>query len=338
MKALVLHQPGNLKYETHWPVPDVPEGWVLVKMKYTGVCGSDLPRIMVTGAHRHPLICGHELSGTIYRSKSSFLQPGQRVAVLPLIPCGKCEACQNHDFFHCQNYDFIGSRRDGGFAEFCLVPENNVFLLPDTASLEVGAFFEPLLVTLHVLRASRMKPGARLLVIGAGAIGNLSAQWGKILEAGKIFITDIRKESLDIARKCGIDTLDSLNGEIEQQGPYDVVIEAAGSNTALELALRNVHNKGTVVVVGRETKDTIVSHSVFESFMRKEAELTGCWGYVFEGEEAFITRILQENHLCVSSLITHRVTLESGVETIQAMWDKSFFYCKVIFQGEDQAK
>ncbi|NIQ18264.1 MAG: alcohol dehydrogenase catalytic domain-containing protein [Candidatus Aenigmarchaeota archaeon] len=83
-----------------------------MRISFSGVCGSDLSRIMVTGAHNHPLIPGHELCGIVEDSSAPHVKRGEKVAVLPLIPCGTCTMCKLSKPFHCQNYDFIGSRRD----------------------------------------------------------------------------------------------------------------------------------------------------------------------------------------------------------------------------------
>ena len=98
MKALVLHKAGDCRYEKNWPEPKPKKGLVLVKVKYSGICGSDLPRMMMTGAYRHPIICGHEFMGETKK--------GDIVAVLPLIPCFKCSACNEQQYFHCKSYDF----------------------------------------------------------------------------------------------------------------------------------------------------------------------------------------------------------------------------------------
>ena len=269
MKALVLHRPGDLRYEMKWPVPEIRDGWILVKTRYSGVCGSDLPRIMKTGGYHHPFICGHEFCGTVYDTSSSSFSQGQRVAVLPLIPCGSCRMCETEEPFHCENYDFIGSRRDGGFAEFCLVPQENVIRLPRHAEFETGAFIEPILVSLHVLRTAQLNNQDRVLVIGAGPIGNLIAQWAQILGAERVLITDIREKSLEIAKSCGLQATPSPGTEIKSNGPYSLIVEAAGSNTALETTFKRIDHKGRIVIVGRETGDTVVRRSIFENFMRK---------------------------------------------------------------------
>ena len=331
MKALVLHGPQNLVYEPEWQVPTTPDGWALVKVHASGICGSDLPRIMQTGAYHHPMIPGHEFSGEISLPGSSSLSPGARVAVLPIIPCGKCDGCQIGPF-HCTHYDFIGSRRDGGFTEFCPVPAENLFPLPNSLTYEDGAFIEPIAVTLHVVRRSGMTSGARVLVFGAGAIGILTAQWAKILGAREVVVADLRQESLSIARNCGLENaVDPRTEEFSRLGNFDFVFEAAGSTPALLSGIEHATARSVLTVVGREVKDTVIPQPVFERLMRKELTLAGCWGYDLKGDSDLVHQVLEKGQLVLAPMITHRLNLEEGPQFIEAMWKKSLFYCKAQF-------
>lgn len=165
MQAVVLHGLGDLRYEEDWPNPVLEDGSALVKVSAAGICGSDIARVHKTGSYSYPIVLGHEFSGVVEHIESSNYTAGGRVAVLPIIPCGTCLGCEIGPF-HCESYDFVGSRRDGGFAEFCAVPEKNLFRLPENLTSIEGAFIEPLLVALHVVRRSGLRPGGRVLVFG----------------------------------------------------------------------------------------------------------------------------------------------------------------------------
>lgn len=170
MKALVLHGPGSYRVESAWPDPILVPGWALIRVRQAGICGSDLPRFAVTGSYHHPMILGHEFAGTVETPAlgSARFRTGDCVAVLPIIPCKACEGCQTGDPFHCRNYQFLGSRNDGGFAEYCLVPEENLFRLPAGVDFRAGAFIEPIAVALHVVRRSGFQKGESALVFGRG--------------------------------------------------------------------------------------------------------------------------------------------------------------------------
>ena len=331
MRALVLHGPGSYSVEADWPRPEVRAGWALIRVHYAGVCGSDLPRFAVTGSYRHPMILGHEFSGTVETPApgSGRFEAGEEVAVLPIIPCGACDGCRSGEPFHCRNYQFIGSRNDGGYAEFCLVPEQNLLRVPPEFGLRAGAFIEPIAVALHVVRRSGFVRGKSALVYGAGAIGLLIGLWLRVFGASRIVIADVRSDSLGRARELGFDEVfDPSQGEAP--GTFDALFEAAGSSRALVSAVHSAADKGTLTVVGRDVQDTVLPRGTFEKLMRKELTVHGCWGYNLAGEEEFLVRTLRQGSIRVEPMVSHEVALEKAPETIRAMCDRAFPYCKVL--------
>ncbi|MDW8322262.1 MAG: alcohol dehydrogenase catalytic domain-containing protein, partial [Armatimonadota bacterium] len=144
MKALVLHAVGNLRYE-EVPLPEPGAGEVLVRVAYCGVCGSDIPRIFSKGTYRYPLIPGHEFAGVVERCGEgvSAFAPGDRVAVFPLVWCGRCAACEKGRYVQCEQYDYLGSRRDGAFADYVVAPARNLLRVPEGVSLQDAAMTEP---------------------------------------------------------------------------------------------------------------------------------------------------------------------------------------------------
>ena len=119
MKAAVLHAKDDLRYE-EYPTPQVEKGKVLVKVKATGICGSDIPRVLGDAAHYYPIVLGHEFSGEVVETGEGVtsVKVGDRVAGVPLLPCHQCEDCQRGSYSQCKNYSFIGSRIQGSFAEY----------------------------------------------------------------------------------------------------------------------------------------------------------------------------------------------------------------------------
>ena len=153
MKAHVLYGVNDIRYEdVEKPSPGKDE--VLVRVEAVGVCGSDIPRIYETGAHRHPLIPGHEFAGTVCEvgENAETTQLGKRVGIFPLIPCGECSPCKNKQYEMCRNYNYLGSRCDGGFAEYVRVPMWNLIELSDNVSFEDAAMLEPTSVAAHAIR------------------------------------------------------------------------------------------------------------------------------------------------------------------------------------------
>lgn len=154
MKSVVVNAGGAMTVEERpMPVLNAPDD-VLVRIAYSGLCGSDIPRIFSQGAHFYPITLGHEFSGHVVSIGKDVddIQEGDAVACVPLLPCFKCEECRKEAYSQCKHYQFIGSRRDGGHAEFVVVSRKNLFRLPESSSLIQGAFLEPITVGLHALK------------------------------------------------------------------------------------------------------------------------------------------------------------------------------------------
>ena len=176
MRAYELHGVNDLRREDI-EKPEIPSGWVLVQVKASGICSSDIPRIFTNGTYHFPTIPGHEFSGVVaaYGEGVPEERVGKRVGIFPLIPCRTCPQCRQKKYEMCEHYDYLGSRRDGGFAEYVAVPDWNLMELPENVSFREAAMLEPLSVALHAVKRSGVKPGDTAAVIGTGMIGFASA-------------------------------------------------------------------------------------------------------------------------------------------------------------------
>jgi L-iditol 2-dehydrogenase len=334
MRALILYGPDKFQVEPNWPIPPLQAGWTLVRVAYAGICGSDMPRFLVTGSYHHPIILGHEFAGFIETPApgSPRFQRGQAVAVLPLIPCGNCAGCRSGEPFHCVNYQFLGSRNDGGYAEYCLVPEENLVALPEGVSPQEGAFLEPLAVALHVVRRAHFMAGQTALVFGAGPIGLLVGLWLKVFGARQVVMADVRADSMALARRLGFEVVDASQIDPATAPRFDLCFEAAGARAAQLAAIQLTRPKGEIVVVGRDTQDTVLPHKSFEVLMRKELSLVGCWGYNFAREQEFVLEMLRQHRFPLTDLITHEISLDQAPAVIRAMASGDMYYCKVLIK------
>ena len=167
MKAWVLQDIGDIRWQTAED-PQPAKGEVLVAVKSAGICGSDIPRIYQTGAHRMPLIPGHEFSGEVKAvgTDVSLSWQGKRVGVFPLLPCWSCAPCREKRYEMCRNYDYIGSRRNGAFAEYVSVPAWNLIELPKTVTYEEAAMLEPMAVAVHAVRQA-LRPATAAALTGS---------------------------------------------------------------------------------------------------------------------------------------------------------------------------
>lgn len=301
MKAGVVHGREDIRYE-EIERPKVGPGKVLVRVKYTGICGSDIPRVNGDACHYFPNVLGHEFSGTVEEVGEGVttLKPGDRVAGVPLVPCMQCGDCQKGNYSLCRHYSFIGSREFGSFAQYVAVPERNAVRFDDAVSFEEGAFFEPATVALHGLRRVDYKGGRTVAVLGGGTIGMLTMQWAKIFGAKKTVVFDIVEERLDLAKRLGADCainsgkkdfMDKVNAVTEGRG-FDYIYETAGNTVTMKLAFELAANKAQVCFIGTPRKELSFGVQEWENLNRKEFTLTGSWmsySAPFPGDEWELT-------------------------------------------------
>ncbi len=286
MKAGVLHAKKDLRYEDI-EKPEINSGDVLVKVKYTGICGSDLPRVHGDASRYFPNVLGHEFSGIVedVAPDVTTVKPGDKVVGVPLMPCMECEDCLAGDFSLCKFYSFVGSRRFGSFAEYIVLPVTNVVVIHPDIDLRVGAFFEPATISLHGLERLDFKGGKSVAVLGGGTIGMFTAQWARIFGAKQVAVLDILPERLELAKRLGADagfnTLDEdFKDQIDQYTNgrgFDYVYETAGSVPTTKLAFELVKNKGEICYIGTPTKEVTFSVDEWELINRKEMHITGSW-------------------------------------------------------------
>lgn len=286
MKAGVVHAREDIRYE-EIETPKPGKGQVLIKVKYTGICGSDIPRVNGDACHFFPNVLGHEFSGVVAELGEGVtsLKVGERVSGVPLVPCMECEDCQKGNYSLCKHYSFIGSREFGSFAEYVVVPEKNAVPFEESVSFEQGAFFEPATVALHGLLRVPYEGGKTVAVLGGGTIGMFVMQWAKIFGAREAVVFDIAQERLDLGMRlgatAGINTLEKdfmkKAMELTDGKGFDYVFETAGNTVTMKMAFELAANKANVCFVGTPTRELTFSVQEWENINRKEFFLTGSW-------------------------------------------------------------
>lgn len=347
MKALTVT--GIEKFELRdIPVPEVTEGKVMVEVAYVGICGSDIPRYFEGGVHSFPQVLGHEFSGVITAVGENVaeLNIGDRVAVAPLVPCGKCDICQKGEPAMCGNYSFIGSREQGAMAEFVVVPEKNVVKVPENLSLKEAAMLEPLTVAIHGIDRVSLLSGDEVVVLGAGTIGLLTLVALRSRGVGNITVIDINENKLKLAKTVGADiVVNPLNIDIDayfnENRKPSVVIETAGSSITQRQAIEIVEKRGSVVYVGTSTRDVVLPPETFEKILRGELLVTGSWmsysapfpGYEWEAG----LRYMATKAIDVQPLITGLYQLEDLALPFEKMVEKNSKDVKLMYEikGEE---
>ena len=324
MKAIVVHSPGDIRWE-EVPDSDIPEGWARVEIKTVGICSSDVPRALDGAAYHYPIVLGHEMAGVVIEvgEGADPSLPGKRASVSPLIACQRCEWCARGRYSLCNDYDYFGSRRDGGCAESIVVPIANLVPLPDTVSDEAGALLEPASVVLHGLRG-QVETGDIVAVMGVGSLGLLAVQLARILGARHILALDPIERRLEIARELGAkpirvtengQEIEAIMRETNGRGA-DLVVVATGASTAQTRSLRLARKGGRVVYLGLPYEDVVISPSVFSRLVREELKLSGSWNSFsapFPGMEWHANiAYMASGRLHTDSLITHRLPLQDA--------------------------
>ena len=338
MRAAVLHRPGDIKIE-QVPRPEVKPGHALVRVAACGVCGSDIPRMLVKGAHKLPLICGHEFSGYIESLGAGMegWKVGELVAIPPLIPCLKCTQCVIGQPSRCENYDYFGSRRDGAYTEYVSVPAMNLLHVPDGIDPIAVAFADPAAIALHAVWKTNLSLGQRVAVVGCGPIGLLAIQWARLIGADEILAVDISEQKIAMAKEAGATQGAIDSASAARQGRFDVVIEAAGNAAAFNTAIQLVGPGGHALFIGIPTAELPIGLKAFEHFLRQEITLHGCWNSFsapFPGEEWRISlERLATKQLAWEFMITHNLDIAELPRMFEKLRTREDFTSKIIFRA-----
>lgn len=349
MRAQVLHAVGDMRYE-RIPRPRPGAGQALVRVAYCGVCGSDIPRVFVKGTYRFPLVIGHEFAGTVEAVGPGVdrVGPGDKVAVFPLLWCGRCPPCEQGRYVQCLDYDYLGSRSNGGLAEFVTVPQQNLVKVPAGVSLAEAAMTEPAAVALHALRrAGGCGPGQSLAVFGAGPIGMMVAQWAQVMGASDVFVFDIVDQKLALARQMGfdlafnsreVDPLQAIQDRAGREG-VNLSIEAAGVPQTFVQAAAAAARGGRMVILGNPAADVTLPAPLISQVMRREVTLYGTWNsdYSVTGNDDWKTVLVAvaSGVLNLALLVTHQVSLARAFEALHMMNEQREFFSKVLIRPNE---
>lgn len=345
MKMLNLHSVGKLVYEDR-EIPEPGQNEVLLKVMACGICSSDEARVMETGTYHFPTVPGHEFAGQVVKLGEGC-DPAllnRKASVFPLLPCFQCEACRKKSYATCADYKYFGSRNDGAFAEYLVVPAWNLNLLDDCVPYTTGALSEPAAVAHHAVEMGKVKKGDRALVIGTGTIGLLIAAFCQ-QKGAEAYVAGRRKESLEFAESFGFKTIntadireevDSLTGGSRM----DVTFEAVGSNQSLEDAIMSARSGGTVVAMGNPKGDEALPKDVYWKILRWQLTVQGTWNSAFraEGDDwKAVAASMKEGKFPFERLITKKYLLSEGDEAFRFLQDKSLHKSRLMFVMHEEA-
>lgn len=342
MKALNLHAIGDLRYEKV-PDPIREKDEVLLKVHACGICGSDIPRIFKKGTYHFPTIPGHEFAGEIVDAEDEGLI-GKRAAVFPLLPCRECPSCQVGNYAQCSHYDYYGSRRDGGYAEYIAVKIWNLVFFDDSLSYEEAAMCEPAAVALHSVGQADVQIGDTVAVFGAGPIGIMLALWSKHSGAAKVILCDIDQTKVNFANKLGFtavnsrenDPVEFIKSQTNSMGA-DVCIEGAGVSMTFEQALKSVKTDGHVVCMGNPAGDMTLTQNGYWEILRKQLTVRGTWNSSyndFHNDWRTALNAIASHSVDVRPLISHRFHLSEADKAFDIILNHKEFFNKVMFVND----
>lgn len=313
MKAAMAYGPADIRWE-EVDTPEPKAGEVRVRVSACGVCGSDIPRILNGTAHYYPIVLGHEFAGTVdaIGAEVEGFCPGNRVAVIPLIPCMECAACRKGQYSLCSKYSFVGSRRSGGYAEYAVLPAENLLRLQESTDLMNAALLEPATVALHGIRKSGFSRNHTACVVGGGIVGTFCTQWLRIEGASEITVIGRNQNRLDLNQRLGADAVFTSLAEdyikkalaaaeisgSSEDGGYEYVFECGGTPETVRIALQMAAPQGTVCLFGTINNEITFTKAEWEQILRKELKLCGSWmsgGRPYPGEDWVRTVECYEN-------------------------------------------
>ncbi|NBZ88002.1 zinc-dependent alcohol dehydrogenase family protein [Stagnihabitans tardus] len=290
---------------------------VVVQVQAAGICGTDRHLYHGEFPSRPPVTLGHEFAGLVVAAGAeSGHQVGGLVACDPNIFCGTCPECRRGRVNLCARNVAIGLARDGGFAEFALIPGHRALPLPPGLGAEAGAFAEPLACTLHGLDVARLVPGERAIVLGGGVIGLLAVQLARAAGAEVMLVTR-HPAKREVALALGAKFTAASTDEALALWPQgaDAVIECAGVPETMETAPRLASSGGRVVILGVLAKGAKVTIEPFDLLFREVSLLPA---FINPFTQSRALDLIASGHVQTEPLITRRLTLDEAPAAIAA--------------------
>lgn len=328
MKALVKSRPEPGLWMEHVPVPEPGPSDVLIKVKKSAICGTDVHiwkwDEFSAKTVPVPMVVGHEFVGEIVDmgAAATKYRIGQRVSGEGHIVCGTCRNCRAGRGHLCRNTKGVGVNRPGSFAEYLCIPESNVVPIPEDIPDEIAAIFDPFGNAVHTALSFDLV-GEDVLVTGAGPIGIMGALVAQKVGARKVVITDINPYRLNLARQMGVQQvvdvskqqLRDVMDDIGMTEGFDVGLEMSGASAAMQQMIARMNNGGKVALLGIAPTEFPVD---WNTVIFRMLHIKGIYGR--EMYETWYKMIaLVQSGLDVSGLITHRISIDDFEQGFAAM-------------------
>lgn len=326
MRAAIYLSKKNIKI-MEVKVPSISNSEALIKVKWAGICGTDLA--IYKGDFKRvkpPLIMGHEFSGEIVEidpKNSSDLKKGDKVVVEPILPCKKCYACKMGNYNICENFKIMGVDAPGCFTEFIKVPIENIYKIPNSFPLDLAALVEPSAVAYHSIEKSKLRAGDTVLVLGGGTIGVLIAEMAKLWGASKVIISEIMSYRINFAKnKLGFYIINAGDTDVVEEirkitggRGADVIFDASGADVVSSKLIDLCRIGGKIIITGLHKGFASLN---FRGLTFKEISLVGSRVYRYPDYEKTIN-LIEGNKSRFNSIIVNQIELKDIVGEIEKL-------------------
>ena len=341
MKAAVLSEFNKIEIKDI-DIPSIGSDEVLVKVKYNGICGTDVH--VMQGHHpaaKPPMIMGHEFSGVIEKKGDAVgndFNIGDRVVVMPYESCGECEPCKSGSENVCRELKILGVHRNGAYQEYVNVQARRLFRLDDSVSDIAGALIEPLAVAVHDVKKSGLQLGGTAAVIGGGPIGLLIAMVARFSGASETVISEINPARIRKAEAMGFKVINPVEDDLGKKADeitggrgFDVVFEVSGSKPGNLAMTQLVKTTGTIVIVGIPAEKPVVDT---DAVFKKEIRIVGVRLYSKVDFQTAVSILENEEHRDqLMELVTAEYPLDKLDEAISYLRESSEAYKVLIKVG-----
>ncbi|WAA12674.1 zinc-dependent alcohol dehydrogenase family protein [Fervidibacillus halotolerans] len=312
MKAAIFHGLEDIRVEEK-EIRPLKENELLIRVKACGICGTDIHIYhgeQGSAPVTPPVILGHEYAGEVVEIGPGVkdFSVGDYITVDPNMFCGTCEYCRSDKPYLCNHLTALGVNLDGGFAEYSIVPTTQAYKFPKHVSFEEAALTEPLACSLHGSDLAEIKPGDKVAIIGAGAIGLMMTQLAKISGASYILVSEFSKERRELALELGADAAVHPVEEKIDENAFDVVIECAGKIVAMESAIKIAKKGATIVLFSVPSPNAELKVKPFEIF-QKELTIKGSFINPFTQKRAL--DLIASGKVQVKPLISHEFSIDN---------------------------
>jgi (R,R)-butanediol dehydrogenase/meso-butanediol dehydrogenase/diacetyl reductase len=327
MKAAVWYGRKDIRIE-NIKEPEIRPGFVKIKVKWCGICGSDLHEYIAgpitipvdkphsASGNKAPMVIGHEFSGEVVEIGEGVtkVKVGDKATGELMVPCGKCPACKNGDYNICESLALHGYPEGGaGFSEYLILPENRIYKLPDSMSYEMGALVEPMSVAVHSLKIGNFSIGQTAVVFGAGPIGLATIECLKVCGAKKVIAVQIKSVRSEFALRAGADIVLDPNEtdiaaeiyKLTENVGADISFETTGTNICYEAALNVLKYHGTMVLTSIWENNTVYNSNLLV-FRERKTLGTLCYCNDFDTTIA----LMADGRIKMDGYITKKIYLD----------------------------